>query len=152
MREQLARVVGELWMNPDALHLRPWLDVARVLEAGDLVSAGWFDRAVETCATEAGRGILRAEQAHLQKDWTALRDSCDRVLREVPDMYDIYYDRAIARHQLGDTAGARDDLRIMLQHALSNEDYQHARALFRELAPGETIEPARRHLDSPACP
>ncbi|MBE2214219.1 MAG: DUF3857 and transglutaminase domain-containing protein [Opitutaceae bacterium] len=141
MREQLGRVVGELWMNPDALHLRSWLPVARVLGAGDVLTDAWFERAVGTCATDLDRGMLRAQQALLRQDWKALRDSCDTILREVPDMYDAYYDRAIARHYLGDRDGARDDLRVVLRHALSNEDYQHAVALFRELAPGEKIGP-----------
>jgi hypothetical protein len=83
--------------------------------------------------------MLRARQAHLQKDWPGLRDACDVILREVPDMYDVYYERGLARHHLGDTQGACDDLRIMLRHALSNEEYQSALSLFRKLAPGEPL-------------
>ena len=139
MREQLQRVVGDLWMNPDAPSMRPWLIVARVLEAGDLLPPEWFERAVGTCGSEMGRGLLRLQEAHLRKDWKALHEACDVVLREVPDMYDAYYDRAVARYHLGDKPGAREDLRVMLQHALSNEDYQPALALFRELAPGESL-------------
>ena len=143
MREQLARAMGDLWMHPENDYEWGWLQVARVLEADDLVPPAWFERAAATCTSEIVRAQLRIHEARMRQDWTALRATCDKVLRDVPDMYDVYYERAIARHRLGDKTGARDDLRVMLKHALSNEDYEEARVLLREIAPGDKLAERR---------
>lgn len=137
MRDQLGRAMSDLWMHPDFTYNWAWLHVARALDAEDLVPAAWFERAIAACAGETHRGMLRVHQAHLRNDWRGLREACDAILREVPDMYDVFYDRALARYHLGDKKGARSDLRVMLEHSLNHEDYQHALKLLQELAPGE---------------
>lgn len=136
MRDRLGRAMSDLWMYPDRTYDSPWLQVAHSLGASDVVPDAWFERAAQCCATEVRLASLRAHQAHLRRDWKGLKEACDSILREVPDMYDVFYDRAVARYHLGDDAGASDDLEIMLEHSLSHAEYQHALKLYRELRPG----------------
>lgn len=143
MREQLERSIGDIWMDADKDYHRSWVDLARVIDAADLFPPAWFERAVGLCATEVDRGMLRIQQAQLQKDWVAVRSACDLVLREIPDMYDVFYDRAVARHHLGDKAGAAEDLRVMLTHSLDHEEYQEAVRLYREITHKAPPRPRR---------
>ena len=83
---------------------------------------------------------LQLHGAWLRRDWPAVRTGADAALAVMPDTYDLYFYRAVARHELGDAPGAVEDLRIFLRYSLSSDRYPEAVTLFRELAPEEAIE------------
>jgi hypothetical protein len=141
----LKQRLPDFWLSPDSVMGGAWFDVASALEMPDLFSTAWFERAIRLSGAPARQHTLRMHQAQLRGDWSAMAAAADEALRVAPDVYDMYYRRALARHRTGDDVGAQSDLRVFLKYCLSSEDYLDALALLRKLAPDEVIAstPAR---------
>lgn len=140
MRAVLERRMPDFWMNPDEANAGLWFAVARALGARDLFTAEWFEHALAASASTVRQNSLRIKKGALNEDWNSVASAADALLQEAPFHYDFYFDRALARHHLGNDEGARADLRVFLHYCLSDGDYREALALFRALAPDEKLE------------
>lgn len=133
----LKQRMPDFWLTPEMVTGSSWFDVAAALGLPDAFSASWFERAVRLSGAPARQHSLRMYQARLKEDWTAMRAAADEALRVAPDVYDLYYQRALARQHTGDEAGARSDLQVFLKYCLSSEDYPAACVLLEQLTAGD---------------
>lgn len=138
----LKQRMPDFWLTPEMVTGSNWFDVASALGTPTVFPAAWFERAVQFSGAPSRQHSLRMYQARLREDWIAMAAAADEALHVAPDVYDLYYQRALARHRIGDDTGAQSDLRVFLKYCLSSEDYPDALALLRQLAPNEVAASA----------
>ncbi len=140
MRAVVMHEMPEFWLKPGRAGVDRWFEVVGQLGEKNLFTAAWFDRAIAAAASPVRKEMLHLRQLRLAEDWADCAAAANRVLTAVPDMYDVYFDRALARHHIADDRGARADLAVFLRYSLSSEHYPEAVRLFHELAPREHID------------
>jgi len=146
-RAKIVQVIPNTWLNDCDPHLINFVvNNARIANAGDLVSDIWFKHVVQSWRDPLSKARLENQRCWLRQDWIALFRSSDEALSLAPDMYDTYYDRAIASYHLGNNAAAQKDLNVFIEYARSNLHYQEALALLNELSGKTNSEPSKKPL------
>ncbi|PTY04885.1 hypothetical protein DB347_19500 [Opitutaceae bacterium EW11] len=139
-REKVHRMIDDGWAKPeDGGNVFNALGLVAELDQPELIPSGWLAHIRAHWSQETSILKLDVMSSRARRDWPGLKTATDALLAQVPDLYAMYLDRADALEHLGDSAGARDALKVFLQHALNDPRYPEALSRYQRLAPGEQI-------------